>query len=149
MPALTLFRSAGCINRSLCLLCFSSDAMARPLSNWIAHIEPCDQSSDLRKHDRLYPRCRLTSTETYLIAVHEIGHMLGLEHNPNPNSIMYFLDPDEPPTLDNRDLTSLCKRHKLRNSCSAIRLSNPHRTAATVRQWRNFKTCDLMLSTSF
>jgi hypothetical protein len=65
------------------------------------------------------PKCRLTSTEMYLAAIHEVGHMLGLEHNPNPRSIMYFLDPDEPPTLDNRDLASLGKRHKLRNSRTA------------------------------
>lgn len=60
------------------------------------------------------PRCRLSSVEVYLTAIHEIGHMLGLEHNRNPKSVMYFLNPEDPPTLDRRDLAFISSRHKLR-----------------------------------
>jgi hypothetical protein len=60
------------------------------------------------------PNASLTKTELYLIAVHEIGHMLGLKHNPNAKSVMYFLDLEGPEFLDNDDLTSLASHHRLR-----------------------------------
>lgn len=77
------------------------------------------------------PRAPLTKTEMYLTAVHEIGHMLGLRHNPNPNSVMYYIDLEGPEVLDSFDLKSLSARHTLRldvnrapipvNSRSALR----------------------------
>ncbi|HEY7307008.1 MAG TPA: matrixin family metalloprotease [Bryobacteraceae bacterium] len=60
------------------------------------------------------PRAPLTKVEMYLTAVHEIGHMLGLSHNPNPSSVMYYIDLEGPEVLDSWDLTSLAARHKLR-----------------------------------
>lgn len=60
------------------------------------------------------PKCRLNQTDVYLAAIHEIGHMLGLSHNSNPRSVMYFLNPDAPARLDAKDMASLASRHKLR-----------------------------------
>jgi hypothetical protein len=60
------------------------------------------------------PTARLSRAEMYLTAVHEIGHMLGLKHNPNAQSVMYYLDLEGPEFLDTSDLASLASRHKLR-----------------------------------
>jgi hypothetical protein len=60
------------------------------------------------------PGARLSRVEMYLTAVHEIGHLLGLKHNPNAKSVMYYLDLEGPEYLDASDLTSLAQRHKLR-----------------------------------
>ena len=56
----------------------------------------------------------LTKGEMYVIAVHEIGHMLGLRHNPNTNSVMYYFNVMGPQVLDRSDLWQLSFRHKLR-----------------------------------
>ena len=34
----------------------------------------------------------LTANELFLTAFHEIGHLLGLQHNPSPHSVMYWID---------------------------------------------------------
>jgi len=60
------------------------------------------------------PRAPLTDGEMYLTAVHEIGHMLGLKHNPNANSVMYYLDLEGLEVLDSVDLAALASRHRLR-----------------------------------
>jgi hypothetical protein len=60
------------------------------------------------------PAANLSRIEMYLTAVHEIGHMLGLKHNPSAKSVMYYLDLDGPEYLDSADLSSLAQRHKLR-----------------------------------
>ena len=60
------------------------------------------------------PRAPLTKTEMYLTSVHEIGHLLGLKHNSNPNSVMYYLDLRERELLDVSDLAALAAHHKLR-----------------------------------
>jgi len=65
------------------------------------------------------PKCRLSGIDIYLTAIHEVGHMLGLQHNPNPKSIMYFLNPEDPPLLDETDLASLARWHKVRTSSAA------------------------------
>lgn len=65
------------------------------------------------------PQCRLNGADLYVTAIHEIGHMLGLEHNLNPKSVMYFLNPEDPPLLDNEDLACLARRHKLRAPLAA------------------------------
>ena len=60
------------------------------------------------------PRAPLTNTELYLTAVHEIGHMLGLKHNPSAHSVMYYLDLEGSEVLDESDLAMLAGRHKMR-----------------------------------
>jgi Matrixin len=56
----------------------------------------------------------LTETETYYYSVHEIGHLLGLKHNPSHRSVMYFDDARGPERLDSTDLIALATIHKLR-----------------------------------
>ena len=60
------------------------------------------------------PAVPLSPTELYRISVHEIGHMLGLRHNPNTLSLMYGLDLDCSESLDAVDLAALASHHKLR-----------------------------------
>jgi hypothetical protein len=60
------------------------------------------------------PKTQLSDIETYLTAVHEIGHMLGLKHNPSALSVMYYLDLEGSEILDRTDLAVLANRHKLR-----------------------------------
>jgi hypothetical protein len=50
----------------------------------------------------------------YGVAVHEFGHVLGLQHNPSSRSIMYFLNVDGTEVLDGKDILDLSSRHKLR-----------------------------------
>jgi len=64
------------------------------------------------------PAVKLTPAESYRISVHEIGHMLGLKHNPNTRSLMYDLDLECSEELDATDLASLRSRHKLRVSAT-------------------------------
>ncbi len=56
----------------------------------------------------------MSKSEVYATAVHELGHLFGLRHNPRPTSIMYFLDCDGTSILDEDDLRSLGSHHGLR-----------------------------------
>ncbi len=60
------------------------------------------------------PRISLRANELFLIAVHELGHLLGLPHSSNASSVMYFLALDGPVFLDGADLAALAARHRLR-----------------------------------
>jgi len=60
----------------------------------------------------------LPGDRLFVTAVHELGHLLGLPHSANPNSVMYFLSPDGPVFLDGSDLAALTARHKLRREIS-------------------------------
>jgi len=53
--------------------------------------------------------------------VHEIGHLLGLTHNPSPGSIMFYLELDKPASLEPADLDALAVRHRLRTEVIAHR----------------------------
>ena len=60
------------------------------------------------------PKMTLPVNELFTTAVHEIGHLLGLPHSANPNSVMYFLYLDGPVCLDSGDVSHLAVLHKLR-----------------------------------
>jgi len=60
------------------------------------------------------PGQTLTETELYRISLHEIGHVLGLQHSSNAMSVMYGFNLDDQDWLDLTDLTALATHHKLR-----------------------------------
>lgn len=60
------------------------------------------------------PRVRLDNEEFYRISVHEIGHVLGLQHSTHIRSLMYAFDLDCSTLLDTADLSALAARHQLR-----------------------------------
>ena len=62
------------------------------------------------------PRMRLSEAELYRLSVHEIGHMLGLQHSSNAVSVMYSLELDNQEWLDLKDLASLSTHHKMRRA---------------------------------
>jgi hypothetical protein len=72
--------------------------------------------------DRLYfdgwiafnPGQTLSEIELYRISLHEIGHMLGLQHSSNAMSVMYGFNLDDQDWLDLTDLAALATHHKLR-----------------------------------
>jgi predicted Zn-dependent protease len=57
---------------------------------------------------------QMNSAEIFATAVHEFGHMLGLKHSSNSDSVMYFLDVDGTEVLDVEDIRELSRRHELR-----------------------------------
>jgi len=61
----------------------------------------------------LNPSISLPVKEQFFVAVHELGHLFGLPHNPNASSIMFYLSVDEPFVLDGSDLKALAAHHKL------------------------------------
>jgi hypothetical protein len=60
------------------------------------------------------PHVKLTEHEMFLVSVHEIGHLLGLSHNANGSSVMFYLGLEDPVSLDAADLNALAERHRLR-----------------------------------
>jgi hypothetical protein len=60
------------------------------------------------------PKAPLTGNELYLTAVHEIGHLLGLSHNPDGLSVMFYTNRPAATLLDETDLRALTRLHKLR-----------------------------------
>lgn len=60
------------------------------------------------------PKKDLPRSERYLVAVHELGHLLGLAHNPSARSVMYYLCLEGAVLLDAADLAALAAHHRLR-----------------------------------
>jgi matrixin len=61
-------------------------------------------------------RANLNEMELYAISVHELGHLFGLDHNPSPKSVMFYLDVRGDEVLDADDITALASHHRLRES---------------------------------
>ena len=68
------------------------------------------------------PRMTLTRHEMFLDAVHEIGHLLGLPHNPSESSVMYYFGLNKTVKLDATDLGTLAARHQLRAPVRMVRV---------------------------
>jgi Matrixin len=60
------------------------------------------------------PGQTLSATELYQISLHEIGHVLGLQHSSNARSVMYGFNLEGQEWLDLTDLTALATHHRLR-----------------------------------
>ena len=60
------------------------------------------------------PAQTLSAGELYRISVHEIGHILGLQHSVSATSVMYGFDLEGPEWIDLTDLAVLAAHHKLR-----------------------------------
>jgi hypothetical protein len=60
------------------------------------------------------PQVKLSKQEMFLDSVHEIGHLLGLNHNPNESSIMFFYGLEKFEWLEPYDLSALSVKHALR-----------------------------------
>jgi hypothetical protein len=78
----------------------------------------------------------LNSEEMYGIAVHEIGHLLGLRHNSNVHSVMYFLNVEGIEVLDSEDLLDLSRRYEIRPEILA-RGSLPIQAVVSLTSQRN------------
>lgn len=91
-----------------------TDARPGSLDASIAAQADGPESEDFEGWIRFNAAVPLTKTELYYYSVHEIGHLLGLEHNPSHWSVMYFEDTSGPERLDAIDLEVLGKAHTLR-----------------------------------
>jgi hypothetical protein len=60
------------------------------------------------------PALKSNKQEMFLDSVHEIGHMLGLPHNPDELSVMFFFELEKSASLDAADLEALAAHHRLR-----------------------------------
>jgi hypothetical protein len=60
------------------------------------------------------PAVSSTAEQMFRDAVHEMGHLFGLQHNPSISSVMFFDDFGQESWLDLADLRALAGIHKLR-----------------------------------
>jgi Matrixin len=71
------------------------------------------------------PRFKLSKREMFLDSVHEIGHVLGLTHNPDESSVMSSFGTTTSAWLDAADLNTLASKHALRPGIIGFRTSVP------------------------
>ncbi len=71
---------------------------------------------------------KLTKHQMFLDSVHEIGHLLGLPHNPDETSVMFSFGLEKGASLDAADLDILAARHQLR-----AQISSQHRGMKEIR----------------
>jgi len=100
------------------------------------------------------PRFKLSKDAMFLDSVHEIGHVLGLAHNPDESSIMSaFGDEEKSARLDSADLHELAVRHTLRPGIpgaggrASVVVRRPHRVAENNR--RGFQAAFRSVATNF
>jgi len=60
------------------------------------------------------PNYDLSAPEWYATAIHEIGHLLGLPHNPSAHSVMFYIDIRGDEVLDASDIATLSSHHRMR-----------------------------------
>jgi hypothetical protein len=87
------------------------------LFNWCACMSARTQLPDRPDFEgwiAFNPRLKLSKQEMFLDSVHEIGHLLGLTHNPSDSSVMFFFGLDKTASLDIADLAALALKHTLR-----------------------------------
>jgi hypothetical protein len=76
----------------------------------------------------------LSDAEAIAVWIHEIGHLLGLKHNPSPRSLMFYLDVDGSSKLDSADLCALDALHALRRVPMMALRPNPR---TSLDSWRD------------
>jgi hypothetical protein len=108
------------------------------LFNWCACMSARSQLPDLPAFEgwvAFNPRLKLSKQEMFLDSVHEIGHLLGLSHNPSDSSVMYFFGIDKTASLDAADLDALALKHRLRRGIfhRAVPVMAPKQTAGWFR----------------
>jgi hypothetical protein len=87
------------------------------LFNWCACMSARSQLPDRADFEgwiAFNPRLKLSKQEMFLDSVHEIGHLLGLAHNPSDTSVMFFFGLDKTASVDIADLDALALKHTLR-----------------------------------
>jgi Matrixin len=70
------------------------------------------------------PMLSSTPREMFRNAVHEIGHLFGLHHNPDVSSVMFFSDFGQDASLETTDLKALAEMHRLRRGISELELQD-------------------------
>ena len=83
-------------------------------SDDIAQADDPDLTATFRGEIAFNAAFAITPLEAYLVCVHEIGHLLGLDHNPSPTSVMYAVGLEGAEKLEATDVSALSARHRMR-----------------------------------